>query len=116
MTWRRVVVISALVALTAGAAWMLRPRPDLLIEVGADGRAMVTSGFGPRQPLGDTVRVGGAGARRHVRVVNNDTRDHQVALFRVPAGGRTDYTIPPGTYGGMCSAHPTARPLTILVR
>jgi hypothetical protein len=37
-------------------------------------------------------------------------------MFNVPAGGRTDYTVPLGTFGGACSAHPDNRQLTFVIR
>jgi hypothetical protein len=66
-------------------------------------------------PLGDTVQVAGSG-RRTVRLVNDDTMPHQIAMFRVPVGTTASYRVPPGVYGGMCSAHPSKRPITFIAR
>jgi hypothetical protein len=62
------------------------------------------------------VFVRGGGARRTIRVVNEDTVKHQLAMFTIPAGEQTDYTVPPGTFGGVCSAHPTSTRLTFVIR
>jgi hypothetical protein len=51
-----------------------------------------------------------------IRVVNRDTLRHQLALFGADPGETRDYTIAyPGTYGGVCSTHPTGN-LTYVVR
>jgi hypothetical protein len=49
-------------------------------------------------------------------VVNEDTIQHRLAMFTVPAGGQTDYTVPPGTFGGACSAHPSKKQLTFVIQ
>lgn len=108
--------IAGLIVLTATIAWLTWPRPDTLIRVRRGGIAEVTDALGRTNPLGDTVFVGGSGARRTIRVVNDDTVKHQLAMFTIPAGGRTDYTVPPGTFGGACSAHPTKTQLTFVIR
>ena len=76
----------------------------------------MTDIFGRNAPLPDTVYVGGRGPKRKVRVVNEDTVQHQLAMFTVPAGEQTEYTVPPGTFGGACSAHPTKKQLTFVIR
>ncbi len=104
------------IALTATIAWLLWPRPDLLIHVRRDGTAYVTNNWGGTAPLGDTVFVGGDGARRTIRVRNDDTVNHQIAMITIPAGTQTDYKVPRGTFGGLCSAHPTKTQLTFVIR
>ncbi len=105
------------VALATGATtWIVWPRPDASIEVALGGRATVVDHFGRRAPLSDTIFVGGGGARRRVRVINRDTMPHVLALFTVAAGAETDYTVPPGTFGGFCSAHASSKSLTVVVR
>lgn len=109
------LTLSGLVAAIAAATWLLWPRPDLTIEVDRGGVATVISAYGQRSPLSDTLWVGGRGGRRTVRVTNRDTVHHQLALFAVDAGATRDYVVPPGTFGGVCSAHPRNR-LTVVVR
>ena len=109
--------LAALIALTIGSsvtAWLAWPRPDTLIVVRRGGFAEVRPFLGPAQPLADTIRVGGSGARRRVRVINEDTVPHRLSLLRVGAGETSDYTVPRGTFGGTCSAHP-GRQLVIQV-
>ena len=109
--------IRGAVLATAGIViWYLWPRPDTVIEVSRGGIATVHRLIGAPQPLGDTVVVGGSGARRSVRVINRDTVRHILSLFSVDAGSQMDYTVPPGTFGGYCSAHVDGRTLTIVVR
>jgi hypothetical protein len=112
----RVLLILAIIVVTGAATWLLWPRPDLLIEVARGGTATVVNPYGWRSPLSDTVFVGGSGARRRVRVVNRDTTTHTLALFTAKPGTQLDYTVPPGTFGGFCSAHPTSKSLTVVVR
>jgi hypothetical protein len=49
-------------------------------------------------------------------VVNEDTVQHRLAMFTVEAGAQTDYTVPLGTFGGACSAHPTKTQLTFVIK
>ncbi len=116
MTASRVGLVLAVAAVSAGLAWFSWPRPDTLIRVTRGGVAMVTDAYGRTAPLGDTVFVGGGGARRTIRVVNEDTVKHQLAMFNIPAGEQTEYNVPPGTFGGACSAHPTSTHLTFVIR
>lgn len=116
MTAPRVAVLFAVVALSAALAWFSWPRPDTLIRVTRGGVAMVTDAYGQTAPLGDTVYVRGGGARRTIRVVNDDTVNHRLAMFSIPAGEQTEYTVPPGTFGGACSAHPISKHLTFIIR
>ncbi len=116
MTASRVAMLVAIVAVSAGLAWFSWPRPDTLIRVTRGGVALVTDAYGRTAPLDDTVFVRGGGARRTIRVVNEDTVKHQLAMFNIPAGEQTEYTVPPGTFGGVCSAHPTSKHLTFVIR
>ena len=116
MTIRQVAMLAAITAGTAGVGWLTWPRPDTLIRVRRGGVAVVTDALGRDRPLPDTVLVGGSGSKRTIRVVNEDTVQHRLAMFTVPAGEQTEYTVPPGTFGGACSAHPTKQQLTFVIR
>ena len=116
MSAQRIALLVAVIVVSAGLAWFSWPRPDTLIRVTRGGVAMVTDAYGRSAPLGDTVFVRGGGARRTIRVVNEDTIQHRLAMFTVPAGDQTEYTVPPGTFGGACSAHPTSTHLTFVIR
>ena len=116
MMVRRIASLGGLLLAIAGAVWWTWPRPDTLIRVQRGGVAVITDAFGRDTPLPDTVFVGGSGAKRKIRVVNEDTMQHRLAMFTVPAGDQTDYTVPPGTFGGACSAHPTKKQLTFVIR
>ncbi|MFN7531127.1 MAG: hypothetical protein ACK5T7_08480 [Gemmatimonas sp.] len=116
MTRQRVATLLAIIFGTAAVAWWSWPRPDTLIRVQRGGVAVVTDAFGRDTPLPDTVFVGGRGPKRKIRVVNEDTVQHRLAMFTVPAGQQTDYTVPPGTFGGVCSAHPTKTQLTFVIQ
>lgn len=113
---RRIASLGALLVAIAATVWWTWPRPDTLIRVRRGGVAVVTDAFGRDTPLPDTVIVGGSGAKRKIRVVNEDTMQHKLAMFTVPAGEQTEYTVPPGTFGGACSAHPTKKQLTFVIR
>ena len=113
---RRLFIIASVAMTSAAIAWLAWPRADIEIRVARGGVATVVDGYGRRSALRDTVFVGGSGARRHVRVVNNDTMPHQLAMFRAASGNTTDYAIPPGTYGGACTAHATSKHLTFVVQ
>jgi hypothetical protein len=116
VTAPRIAMLLGVVTLSAALVWFSWPRPDTLIRVTRGGVAMVTDAYGRTAPLGDTVYVRGGGARRTIRVVNDDTVKHQLAMFNIPAGEQTEYTVPPGTFGGACSAHPTSTHLTFVIR
>lgn len=116
MTLRQLATVGGVALGTAAVVWFTWPRPDTLIRVQRGGIAVVTDAFGRDRPLPDTVFVGGSGARRKIRVVNEDTMQHRLAMFTIPAGEQTDYTVPPGTFGGACSAHPTKTQLTFVIR
>lgn len=116
MNLRRTLVLNGALLCTAAAVWWTWPRPDTLIRVQRGGVAVITDALGRDTPLPDTVFVGGSGAKRKIRVVNEDTMQHRLAMFTVPAGEQTDYTVPPGTFGGACSAHPSKKQLTFVIR
>lgn len=115
LTPARLGAVVAVVAITAVAAWAVWPHPDTLIVVQRGGVAVITDRFGRSAPLPDTVRVGGNAARRRIRVVNEDTITHRLAMLRIGAGERNDYTVPRGTFGGECSAHPGSKRLTFVI-
>jgi hypothetical protein len=116
MTGARRWAIAGACAVSGSLTWLTWPRPDSRIEVLPGGIPTVVDMFGRRSPLRDTLMVGGAGARRTVRVTNLDSVTHQLALFTVKAGQQMDYHVPPGTFGGFCSTHPKSGRLTIVVR
>ncbi|MES2524535.1 MAG: hypothetical protein V4617_17685 [Gemmatimonadota bacterium] len=115
-TPQRTGVILGILALAMTAAWLLWPRANTIIHIARGGLATVRSGpLRTTSPLGDTITIGGSGWRR-VQLVNEDTMPHQIAMFRVPKGETSSYRIPPGVYGGMCTAHPTQRGITFIAR
>ena len=116
MTSKQVGTLSGLLLTVAAVVWYTWPRPDTLIRVQRGGTAVVTNMFGQDTPLPDTIFVGGRGPKRKIRVVNEDTMQHRLAMFTIPAGEQTEYTVPPGTFGGMCSAHPNNGQLTFVIR
>ncbi len=113
---RRLLLLAAVIVCSGTMAWLTWPHPDVEIRVDRGGVATIVNRFGRPSLLGDTVFVGGRGARRTVRVVNHDTTTHRLAMFSAAAGDRRDYTVPIGVYGGYCSAHPTSKHLTFVVR
>jgi len=112
----RLLALLGVTALTGLTTWCVWPRPDTRIDIARGGIATVISRYGMRSPLSDTIVVGGSGARRKVRVINRDTLQHVLSLFTVQAGSQMDYTVPPGSFGGYCSAHTTGQTLTVVVR
>lgn len=116
MSVARILTVFGIAVVSAGTTWVVWPRPDAAIEVAVGGKATVIDHLGRRTPLSDTMVVGGGGSRRRVRLINRDTMPHVIALFRAPAGGEEEYMVPPGVYGGVCSAHGVARMLTVVVR
>lgn len=111
MSARRSLVAGAVVVAALGVAWVTWPRPSVLIEIAPGGVATVAGA-----PLPETLFVRARGRNTVVRVVNRDTVRHQLALFGADAGETRDFTIAyPGTYGGVCSTHPTGN-LTYVVR
>ena len=116
MSRRRILAIFAVAMLTIACTWVVWPRPDTRIDIAPGGVATVISRYGLRSLLSDTIVVGGSGARRTVRVTNRDSIQHVLSLFTVQADSQMDYTVPPGSFGGYCSAHPTGKTLTVVVR
>jgi hypothetical protein len=112
----RIATVAALAAVTAAGVWFTWPRPDTLIRVQRGGVAVVENALGRAMALPDTVFVGGAGGRRTIRIVNEDTVQHRLAMFTVEAGAQSEYTVPLGTFGGACSAHPTKTQLTFVIK
>lgn len=111
MSASRSVVVGAIVVATALVAWWTWPRPSVVIHIAPGGAATVRGG-----PLPETLFVASRGRSTVVRVVNEDTLRHALALFAADPGATVDYTIAyPGTYGGTCSAHPSGN-LTYVVR
>ncbi len=113
---RRALSLAGVTLATVALVWLLWPRPDAELRVLRGGRAVVANGYGITRPLGDTLVVGGRGRRRTIRVANEDTVPHQLALFAVAPGEVRDYVAPPGTFGGVCSAHAGSGRLTVVVR
>ncbi|HYW33205.1 MAG TPA: hypothetical protein VE869_17010 [Gemmatimonas sp.] len=113
---RRAGIVLGILLLASVAAWLLWPRPDAVIRIARGGAATVGAGpLGRSAPLGDTIAIGGSGWRR-VELINEDTIPHQIAMFRVPVGSTSSYRVPPGVYGGLCTAHPTKRAITFIAR
>jgi hypothetical protein len=113
---KRAVTVAAALLAVAVAIVLLRPRPALDLRIGADGIAEVHDRFGRTRTLPETLVVRAAG-RPRIRIVNADTVTHRLGLFSAPPGETVEYTLPqPGTYTGACSAHPTSRTLTYVVR
>jgi plastocyanin len=113
---RRIAQITAAVALTAVAAMALWPRPAVDIRIAPGGLAVVHARFGRATALPETIVVA-AGGRPRVRITNADSIEHRLGLFSAPLGQVVEYTLPqPGTYTGLCSAHPTSETLTFVVR
>ena len=111
MSASRSVQLAAIVLLAVAVAWFTWPRPAVRIEIARGG--VVTVGGAP---LPETLFIAARGRNTVVRVVNNDTLRHSLALFAADAGATVDFTIAyPGTYGGTCSAHKSGN-LTYVVR
>lgn len=111
----RVATIAAVLATAVGTAWATWPRPDLALEVDRGGLGWVV-GRTSRAPLPETLFVAARG-RPTVRIANRDTAAAQLGIFHAPAGATVEFTLPgPGAYGGFCSAHPTKKRLTFVVR
>ncbi len=105
-------VVAATVVFTL-ASW---PRPAVVIRIPASGIAEVHERFWRVEALPETIVVP-AGGRPKVRITNSDTMVHRLGLFSAPPGETVEYTLPrPGTYTGVCSAHPTSSTLTFVVR
>ena len=115
-TARRMSIRIAIVSMVAMMVWFGWPRPDAIIRVALGGAATVTDAYGRTGPLTDTLVIGGNGARRTVRVENQDSVPHVLALFSVNAESHRDFEMPPGIYEGACSVHLAQGLLTVIVR
>lgn len=101
------LVVLAVAALT----WWTWPRPSVTIRIAPGGTATVNGVVLP-----ETLFIKARGRNTVIRVVNGDSTRHQLALFGADAGETRDFTIPyPGTYGGVCSTHPSGN-LTYIVQ
>lgn len=111
MSARRKAAIAAIVVVAGLVAWSTWPRPSVRIDIAPGGVATVGGA-----PLPETLFIAARGRNTVVRVVNEDTLRHSLALFAADAGATVDFTITyPGTYGGTCSAHKSGN-LTYVVR
>ncbi len=107
----RSAAVAAVVVLTAAAVWFTWPRPAVVIRIEPGGVATVRG-----EALPETLYVKARGRTTTIRVVNADSIRHQLALFGADAGETRDYVIAyPGTYGGVCSTHPSGN-LTYVVQ
>jgi len=107
----RGVAVAAVIVLVGAVTWFTWPRAAVVIRIAPGGVATVDG-----SPLPETLFVRARGRSTVVRVVNADTVRHQLALFGADAGTTRNYTIAyPGTYGGVCSAHPSGN-LTYVVQ
>lgn len=110
-------MVAGVLLLTAGATWYAWPRPSLLLRVERGGRGMVVNRWGRETPLPETLHIAAAGRRTTVRIENRDTAYQTLGIFGVAAGTDRTFSVPlPGVYGGYCSAHPTSKTLTYIVR
>ena len=111
MSASRSAVLAAIVLFSGLVVWFTWPRPSVRIDIARGGAATVDGA-----PLPETLFVAARGRNTVVRVVNQDTLRHSLALFAADAGTTVDFTIAyPGTYGGTCSAHASGN-LTYVVR
>lgn len=111
MSASRSASVAAVVALAAAVAWFTWPRPSVRIDIAPGGVATVDGA-----PLPETLFIAARGRNTVVRVVNEDSVRHSLALFAADPGATVDFTITyPGTYGGTCSTHPSGN-LTYVVR
>lgn len=98
------------------ATW---PSPDAEIRVLPGGVAQLHDVDGARA-LPDTVVVTRRGwrfgDRRRITVTNTDSTDHTLAMFHVKAGETRVYEVPPGMFGGACTAHPDNGTLFLHIR
>ncbi len=101
------VVVIGVTALT----WWTWPRPAVTIRIAPGGTATVNGAVLP-----ETLFIKARGRNTVIRVVNGDSLRHQLALFGADAGETRDFTITyPGSYGGVCSTHPSGN-LTYVVQ
>ena len=107
----RGVSATIIVITMAALTWWSWPRPAVTISIAPGGTATVNG-----EVLPETLFIKSRGRNTVVRVVNSDSTRHQLALFGADAGETREFTIPyPGTYGGVCSTHPSGN-LTYVVQ
>lgn len=110
-TFNRSFSIGLVVLVVAALTWWTWPRPAVTINIAPGGTATVNGALLP-----ETLFVKARGRSTVIRVVNRDSLRHQLALFGADAGETRDFTISyPGTYGGVCSTHPSGN-LTYVVQ
>lgn len=103
MSVSRSLTLGSIVLVVAALTWWTWPRPAVTIRIAPGGVATVAGAVLP-----ETLYVKARGRSTVIRVVNGDSTRHQLALFGADAGETRDFTIPyPGTYGGVCSTHPS---------
>lgn len=103
MSVSRSLTLGLVVLVMAALTWWTWPRPAVTIEIAPGGVATVAGAVLP-----ETLFIKARGRGTVVRVVNGDSTRHQLALFGANAGETRDFTITyPGTYGGVCSTHPS---------
>lgn len=113
---KRAAGLAGVLAATVLAVLATWPRPAVDIRIPAGGIAEVHGRFWRVSALPETIYVA-AGGRPRVRISNADSIEHRLGLFAAPAGETVEYTLPqPGSYTGLCSAHPTSETLTFVVR
>lgn len=111
MSVSRSVTVGLVVLVVAAVTWWTWPRPSVVIRITPGGVATVNG-----SALPETLFVKARGRSTVLRVVNGDSIRHQLALFSAEAGETRDFTIAyPGTYGGVCSTHPSGN-LTYVVQ
>ena len=107
----RSLSVGLVVLAMAALSWWTWPRPSVTIQIAPGGSATVNGALLP-----ETLFIKARGRSTVIRVVNRDSLRHQLALFGADAGETRDFTIPyPGTYGGVCSTHPSGN-LTYVVQ
>lgn len=103
MSASRSLTLGLVVLVVAALTWWTWPRPAVTIYIAPGGTATVDGAALP-----ETLYVKARSRSTVIRVVNADSARHQLALFGANAGETKDFTISyPGTYGGVCSAHPS---------
>lgn len=111
MSASRSFAVGLVVLGVAALSWWTWPRPAVTIRIAPGGTATVRGVVLP-----ETLFVKARGRNTVIRVVNSDSVRHQLALFGADAGETRDFTITyPGTYGGVCSTHPSGN-LTYVVQ
>lgn len=111
MSASRSLSVGLIVITVAALTWWTWPRPAVTIQIAPGGIATVNG-----EVLPETLFIKARGRSTVIRVVNSDSTRHQLALFGAAAGETLDFTIPyPGTYGGVCSTHPSGN-LTYVVQ